>query len=337
MISRDKIAGSLYGVALGDALGKPTEFMKIKEIYAYFGRSGAMSLPYPALFTDDTQMTIAVSNAMWYARSITPREMVRTLRIEFIRWMQHDASRAPGITCLTAIGKMAAKPWLQWIEATVSESKGCGANMRVAPTAFMFKSSDAVGLAQLQAAMTHGHPTALAAAELTALAIRFAALDMEPCKLIDRLLAHAIVQGRIGRYRGDWLGRLYNRWDVSAHDAMQYGWRECVQILVKLAKLLEMPTNRCPLDACDALGGGWTAEEALALGLYYAIEYGDHPVTAISEAARTSGDSDSIASIAGAIIGAYVGEGAWPKSWVERIERRQEIEYAIDMSEVSSR
>jgi len=38
-------------------------------------------------------------------------------------------------------------------------------------------------------------------------------------------------------------------------------------------------------------------------------------------AANTNGDSDSIASIAGSISGAYLGVNAIPEPWVERIEK----------------
>ena len=45
----------------------------------------------------------------------------------------------------------------------------------------------------------------------------------------------------------------------------------------------------------------------------------------IRRAAVTSGDSDSIACIAGAFAGAYHGIDAWPVDWVERIEYRDRI------------
>lgn len=35
---RDKIAGALYGVATGDALGAPLEFMSKEEIFKKHGR-----------------------------------------------------------------------------------------------------------------------------------------------------------------------------------------------------------------------------------------------------------------------------------------------------------
>lgn len=335
MIPRDKIAGALYGVALGDALGRPMEFMKLHDIHRRFGKSGVMQLSRPALFTDDTQMTLAVSTAIWKARTLTPLEMTRTLRQAFIAWEQRDPARAPGVTCLTAIRRMKHSKRMSWVDATVVSSKGCGANMRVAPAAFIRDVPTALGVAQLQAAMTHGHPVALVATELTALAIRWAAMDMPLTSMVDRLLAHTVTQMKIDSYRGDWLGRLSRRWPASARASTDYAYRECANALLDLRSLLRRGDR--PKNVCKVLGGGWVAEEALVLGLYFAVTHRDNAPLAISEAARTSGDSDSIASIAGAIIGASLGENAWPLRWRKDIERRQEIEQAIDVAEVSIR
>lgn len=42
--------------------------------------------------------------------------------------------------------------------------------------------------------------------------------------------------------------------------------------------------------------------------------------------ANTNGDSDSIATIAGSISGAYLGIGAIPPEWIMRIEKTDYIE-----------
>lgn len=95
------------------------------------------------------------------------------LRPRFLAWAASpDNNRAPGMTCLRACGGLSLG--LPWTQATVTGSKGCGANMRVAPVGLVsgYDLDTLAGIAQLQAAMTHGHPTALAASELTAYAVR---------------------------------------------------------------------------------------------------------------------------------------------------------------------
>jgi hypothetical protein len=52
-------------------------------------------------------------------------------------------------------------------------------------------------------------------------------------------------------------------------------------------------------------------------------------------AARTSGDSDSIAALAGAFVGAAHGLAAWPADWVDRIEYAEQLG-AVASGQVSS-
>jgi ADP-ribosylglycohydrolase len=328
MLTRDKIAGAVYGCALGDALGRHTEFMKLKEIIRAYGAYGRMSLPRPALFTDDTQMTLAVGRALAGARSHTPREYVRTLTNEFINWRQFDAPRAPGVSCMTAISglRRCRERKLSWIHGTTT-SRGCGANMRVVPTALLPDAEHAVVLTQLQAAITHGDHIAIAAAELTAWAIRYAALGASPVDLPEMLYNRALTQ--CGVYHWEWLGRLGNRWSGSPYQKMVDAWSHMARVTQRVSATLNL--RRTPTDVCGILGGSWIADEAYATGLYFAVRYVTDPVLAISMAARTSGDSDSIACIAGAIAGASAGNRhAWPEIWTHRIERRTELEQLID-------
>lgn len=59
-----KAKGIIYGLAIGDALGAPTEFLPLALIKEKYGPSGIQDLPEPALYTDDTQMTIAITEAL---------------------------------------------------------------------------------------------------------------------------------------------------------------------------------------------------------------------------------------------------------------------------------
>jgi ADP-ribosylglycohydrolase len=68
------------------------------------------------------------------------------------------------------------------------------------------------------------------------------------------------------------------------------------------------------------------AEEALATALLCVLLHPNDPVRALRQAATTSGDSDSIAAIAGALAGAHHGISAWPADWVANIEYADRIE-----------
>ena len=56
----DKAKGIIYGLAIGDAIGRLTEFKSLPKIKSEYGKKGISDLPEPALYPDDTQMTVAI-------------------------------------------------------------------------------------------------------------------------------------------------------------------------------------------------------------------------------------------------------------------------------------
>ncbi|AEV81121.1 crystallin [Actinoplanes sp. SE50] len=312
-------SGSMFGLAYGDALGKPTEFMDYSAIVSRYGPAGPRQLHgEPALVTDDTQMALAVGEALLEVRVPTPGRLEPVLRRRFMAWAYSpENDRAPGMTCLRSIGALAdGRPWIQ---ATQTGSKGCGANMRVTPVGLVPGLTDdqRAGIAQLQAGMTHGHPTALAASELTAYAVHWLRGGLAPAHLLGALRDRCDEQRKI--YRGEWLGELWRRPLVdSPEEFIARGWDECAAALDAVAAGLA--TGSSEGDPCLVTGAGWIAEEALATALYCYLISPDEPVAVLGRAAASSGDSDSIACLAGAFAGAALGLGAWPAGWQTQIE-----------------
>ncbi|MET7803322.1 ADP-ribosylglycohydrolase family protein [Micromonospora chersina] len=318
-----RAAGSLFGLAYGDALGKPTEFLTVAEIVRRYGPAGPRELTGdPALVTDDTQMALAVAWALHDAPAFTAEAVEPLLRRRFLDWaVSPDNNRAPGMTCLRACAEL--DRGTRWQDATVAGSKGCGANMRVTPVGLLDVDLDTMaGLAQLQAGLTHGHPTGLAASELTAYAVRLlrdgAALPDLPGLLTDRAHAQRTV------YRADWLGDLWQRaGERTPEEFIARGWDECLRVLGRLDAALARPDDGG--DPCRLTGEGWIAEEALATALLCALRHADDPVGALARGATTAGDSDSIAALAGAFVGAAHGMRAWPDAWSTRIEYADQL------------
>jgi ADP-ribosylglycohydrolase len=160
-MSAQRASGCLFGMAFGDALGADTEFLTVPEILRQFPPAGPKELRgNPARVTDDTQMALAVGRALLSAqRPYTYDTLHFPLYSEFIAWLNEtDNSRAPGNTCLDAC--YALEEGISWQQATIPESKGCGANMRVAPVGILpledgLTPQTRAGIAQLQAAFTH--------------------------------------------------------------------------------------------------------------------------------------------------------------------------------------
>jgi ADP-ribosylglycohydrolase len=69
----------------------------------------------------------------------------------------------------------------------------------------------------------------------------------------------------------------------------------------------------------------WAAHEAIAAAVYLLERHPDDPRAAILEGANTPGDSDSIATLAGALLGARCGARALPADWVHDVERADEL------------
>lgn len=327
----NKAKGCLFGLAFGDSLASASEFLSIAEILQRWPPGGPKELRgNPSLVTDDTQMAIAVGEAMvkiLKSAQFSPTTVEAALRGAFIGWYQSpDNNRAPGRTCLEACRRLeAGKPW---IESTVPASKGCGANMRAAPVAFLSYNRHGVtprirsAIAQFQAAITHGHPTALAATDLTVYTITTLAEDSNPDSVIEHLREYAQSQSRV--YHNEWLGSLWkhSRFN-SAEEFISSGWSECLHAIDRLESAYRLRDYRS--DPCLLTGEGWIAEEAFATGMLCFLLYPNEPIKALQRAAVTSGDSDSIASLTGAFAGAYLGLSAWPIEWINRIEYRDRI------------
>ncbi|MEU9862701.1 ADP-ribosylglycohydrolase family protein [Streptomyces sp. NPDC047971] len=338
----------MFGLAFGDAMGYPTEFLNMEQIGATFGPWHTMELPLSpggvVRVTDDTQMMLAVGEALAEvtgdtggtrgergtrgaaregAAPLTPAAVEAALRRRFVSWLHDpDNNRAPGQTCLDACAALERD--IPWQAASVLPSKGCGANMRVAPVALVpgLSAEQRAGIAQLQAALTHGHPTALAASDLTAHAVWLLANSCPLTSLVDELRSYARESRRV--YHVDWLGDLARR--AGAPDPETYiafGWDECLRALDRVTEALREPD--VDRDPSEAVGAGWVAEEALATALYCFLVVDGHARPALQRAAHTSGDSDSIAALAGAFAGARHGIKFWPPEWREVIEYRDRL------------
>ncbi|MFF2730358.1 ADP-ribosylglycohydrolase family protein [Streptomyces sp. NPDC058008] len=326
MLTKQAATGALTGLALGDALGFPTEFDNVPSILAGRGPWRQMRMPDPARVSDDTRMTLALGRGIRTAMDrglLTPPRLAHPVREEFVGWYHSpDNNRAPGRTCMSACRLLEGER--PWQEASRTGSKGCGANMRVAPVGLVpgLSEEQRSGAAQLQAALTHGHPTAPTASDLTARAVHLLAQGAEPMGLVGQLRSYAY-ENR-DRYPERWLGDLWRyAGDPTPGAYIRRGWDECLTALARVQDALRSPSPE--LDPCEATGDGWIAEEALATALHCFLLFPEEPVTALRRAACTRGDSDSLACLTGALAGAHLGAGAWPKEWAENIEYRSDL------------
>lgn len=329
----DRIRGSLLGGAVGDALGAAVEFLSLAEIRARFGPAGVTDYA-PAYgrrgsITDDTQMTLFTAEGVMRAwvrageRGICSVPAV--IHHAYLRWLltQGDrpakgnmeigtdgwlfatkalhSRRAPGNTCLSAL---CASEDYHSSSVARNESKGCGGVMRVAPIGLFAPAvgdDDRVfGMASDAAAITHGHPSGYLSAGHLAVAIA-ALLRGEP---LPAALDAADAQLR-----------------TRDHHA------EVAEALAGARRLAAR--GRLIPEQLETLGGGWVAEEALAIAVCCALVAQDF-ADGVLLATNHSGDSDSTAAITGNLLGTQLGEAAIPAAWLNELELRPEIERLAD-------
>lgn len=315
--SVSRFRGALLAGALGDALGYPIEFEPRASIEL---RSGAVSPG--AHVSDDTQMTLFVAEGViraiqrWNDRGIA--SVVNVVQRALLRWRATQTPglmvvpsgesgwligdrrlhvrRAPGTTNLEALGQQARRFWTPTLEAAPNHSKGCGAIMRSAPFGLAASTREqAFESARDSALTTHGHPSGYLAAAY------FAALvhDLSRGVGLASALAHA--------------DRLLAR---------ERGFEE-VRAAVDRARAVA--AGGAPsAESIESLGGGWVAEEALAIALACVLSAGrpgrGAMRAALWRAAAHGGDSDSTASLAGNLLGAAWGEERLPPEWVAKLE-----------------
>jgi len=286
----------LYGLALGDALGWPVEFKTLAEIRAHYGPHGITEPPDPALFTDDTQMTLAVAGALVEAGDANLESLMNIVSQKFIAWSHHPDTPhcAPGNTCLRAVKQL--EQGRNWREAGIKSSKGCGSAMRAAPIGYLYQHdpdrlrevAHAIGFA------THQHPAADAASIAAAYLVKLALDGVHPKEFSGRVFEFCL--------------RISDDFDYAILRLNHtLGW---------------MDTDA----AIRHIGQGWTGEEAVALAIYCCLRHPDDWIAAVRLGANITGDSDSIASITGGLLGARLGLHAFPKDWIARLERRTELE-----------
>lgn len=294
---RARFEGCLLGLAVGDALGWPTEFLSVAEIRARYGPAGVTDLVpterHPAgTYTDDTQMSIAVAEALLEAGGGPLDKLMEVMAARFVAWHRApDNDRAPGQSCSAGCERLARG--VPWREAGVPDSKGCGTAMRSAPIGLYFRADEArlVEVARASALPTHGHPTACAAAVATALLVAWAVRGDDPGEFPARLVAIMRTLPE-GEELATWVARVPERLARAPDEVLIRG----------------------------ELGEAWVGEEAVASALYCVCRTPYDFKATVLTAVNTNGDSDTIGCISGAISGALNGVSAIPPRWCETVE-----------------
>jgi ADP-ribosyl-[dinitrogen reductase] hydrolase len=301
---RSRVVGAVLAAAVGDALGHETEFMRWPQIRDRFGPGGVTGYgrwsehdgQRFALYTDDTQMAEIVLRALVeHGRAAALEPVMEQIAAGFARWSTHPQGghRYPGNACLRGAQRNANG--IPWREAGGATAGGCGSVMRAYPFGLLFHDDleRAEHWAVEHSRMTHGAPIALAACAAIAVGV---ASEVQGCASPDVLAAMVEAAGR----HDAGTARMAEDALTAATDG-----RQPDEVLLKLQ--------------------GWAAHEAIAAAMYVAARHERDLPGALLEGANADGDSDSIATLVGALLGARLGAEALPADWIRDLERSAEL------------
>jgi ADP-ribosylglycohydrolase len=302
----DRFLGCIYGLAIGDALGYPVEFLSLNKIKNIFGEKGVQGFDsydqvnfkasHPiGFYSDDTQMSLATANALIKTKSDDINEFMKETVKEYIAWADSPQNdRAPGNTCMAGIRNL--KRGISWDKSGIPNGKGCGAAMRTAPIGLVYyhELRKSIELSNYASACTHGEPSAISAGIATALMTSFLVRGYQALELLQ--LANSKFYGNVNEEFNDKIKEVQSYLSLNTQGAL------------------------------SQLGQGWKGHEAVAMALYCFAKTPEDYSKTVLNGINIDGDSDSVGSIAGALSGAYNGLQAIPKEWITRIENRNLID-----------
>lgn len=296
---RQKFLGSLLGAALGDAIGASREGHRMAPRH----ETGLVSrISGPLRYTDDTHMTIGVAESLVECRGFDGEHMAGRFVDNYVKepWRGYGPG-PPRVFRLIASG-------LEWDKAAEhiypGGSFGNGAAMRVAPLGMFFWSNLARlrEVAHMSSIITHSHPLGIEGATLQAMAVALA-VAQSPNEPLDV---------------SSFISRLL---DATKEDVYRAK-------IAKFASLLERSDNR--QKVVDQLDHGIEAFNSVPTAIFCFLSHAQDFASTVTYAVSLGGDTDTIASMAGAISGAYLGINALPPDWQERLENRDYISLLAD-------
>ena len=292
----DRAVSALLGTAAGDALGAPYEFGPPRGPQLEVAMVGGGSFGWePGEWTDDTSMAIAIAEVAATGADLREEQALDALVRRWHEWSQEAndvgvqtrsvLSRAGrrGISAQTARTESAA------LHEITGRTAGNGSLMRTAPLALAYLDDETalVQAARSVSELTHYDPEAGDACMLWCLAIRHAILTGS---LDVRIGLHYIDAER----RGLWAKRLELAEKSQPSNFKNNGW------VVEALQAAWSAISTTPIPA-----------DVPAKGVFRV----DHLGLALDAAVRGGGDTDTVAAIAGGLLGAAYGASAVPTEW----------------------
>lgn len=287
-LPRERFVGCLVGLAVGDALGAPLEFMGRDAIAATHGEvrellGGGWLNVEPGEWTDDTQMALALAESIVARGRVDPVDIAR----RFVEWMRTHPKDIGNIT-RTALGYLAQgiphdEVGPRVCREMAGRCAGNGGIMRCAPVGLVHAARpDALVRDSIAtSALTHADPQAV----WSAVAVNLAIVELlagRGAGLVERVAA-AIEEPRV---------------------------REALLAAPGLAR-------------ADVRSGGYVLETLGAA--FWALENHRGFEDVVVAAINLGDDADTVGAVAGALAGAREGVAAIPERWLGQVHDADRI------------
>ena len=311
--------GALAGLALGDALGMPTQAMSPEQIRAVYGRitglvDGDASQPYaPGMpagsVTDDTEQALLIASLLIRGRdSSSGRVALDAGEFAHALLDWEDSMIERGSLDLLGPSTKAALERVRAGEDPLTvggEGTTNGAAMRVTPIGIAVSTEDPEAFAEAvwsSCRVTHATRQGFQSAALVAAAVSMG-IDAARSPSLDlrSLLWKAVTYVDSLPERGAWTPDP----DVIA------ATRRAMQLAVNPAS----SSLECLVEQV-----GTSVASAHAIPMAFALLARDPSPRALLDAANIGGDTDTIGAIAGAILGAVLGVEVLPADSLSMIE-----------------
>lgn len=298
----NKIPNVLLCTAIGDALGMPFEGLASdnKSLATWDGKTFLPSRPRPpsdygcslnvkpGQFTDDSQMSIMVSESLIENKRFNAKD----LSTRYVDWIHSGRARGFGGTTKKAVDSL--KAGNHWTKSGVEGSVGNGTAMRAAPFGVFYANKDFN--------------------------------DMFQAVKVDSAITHKSIEAEAGALAiaiTTWLTVKKMSADVPAYLAVHLPdsvVKEKIFVALEMAKLMRS-NGKGKTDAqCLAeLGTRADVRQTVPAAMYCYWRF-DNYVDAVVAAIRAGGDCDTTAAIVGGIFGGRTKLGDIPKTWVRNVE-----------------
>jgi len=299
-----KVEGMLLGLAIGDAMGEPTEGMLPGERRKLIGEqrdylpAQRHELGSIGAGTDDTQLAFWTLEQLIEDGGLISDHLMRKFT------SAHIVGIGSAVRSTLRRYKSEGLPW----QLCGVESMGNGALMRIAPTVLPY--------------LQNPNPSLWADAALNTMLTHNDTGNISSCVAFVSMLWELL--GRRSAPESDWWLERYASIASELEGETTYEPR-LEQFGLYAGPLWRFTVDRCRsalserltvLEACESWGSGAYLMETMPSVLYILARHAHDPEAAIVRAVNDTKDNDTVAAIVGAAVGALHGLAGLPDRWV---------------------